>query len=266
MNPTFVVPKLIGGLGNQLFILAAAMDVAERINRTIVFNETPSNCHNPDDHSLSILFPTIPIQYGISIDGEYSGNMYSYIDITKSIDCTKKAILISGYNQHPSYIPSTFCKFIDNIPNVVPYTNMKNIAFLHVRRTDYVNNPTYRCDTDTYYTKAVSELLILNPVIKVLVISDDVQWSNSYIQTLLAPLLSNDRIMTLDKVYSPTDTLKIMVNCLGGAICANSTFSWWGAYLNKNRPIYMPSPWTMYDTSPSLGLYFDGVKQIHLNF
>jgi hypothetical protein len=63
----------------------------------------------------------------------------------------------------------------------------------------------------------------------------------------------------LDRQYTPIETLKIMANCNGGSICANSTFSWWGAYVNKDRPIYMPFPWSSYDISPTLGLYFDKV-------
>lgn len=266
MNPPtfYVVPKLIGGLGNQLFILAAAVDVALRTNRTIIFHEIPGNCHCPDDRSLVDLFPTIPVCRNIVINKEYSGSLSTYIDIVTNIDPDAKTIFVSGYNQHPYYIPTLFCDFITNIPYVVPYVNRTDLAFLHVRRTDYVNHPCYECNTDVYYTAAVKDLVSVYPTINILIISDDTNWSNTYIKKLLENIIPNSQIMTLDRNYKPTDTLKIMANCLGGAICANSTFSWWGAYLNKNRPIYMPYPWSSYDTSPQLGLYFEGVKTISL--
>jgi hypothetical protein len=262
MVDAFVIPKLIGGLGNQLFILASAMDIAIRCKRTLVFNQEPINCHCPDDRSLSALFPEIPFHIGVEADAEYSGDTHSYIDIAPLINPEHRSICITGYNQHPSYIPPGFTNFIHNIPNISPYMQRQDLAFLHVRRTDYVNHPCYPCDTDKYYTAAVQHLLSINPNIILLIVSDDTTWSNPYIQTLLAPLISKERILTLDRDYSATDTLKIMANCCGGAICANSSFSWWGAYLNRERPIYMPHPWSAYDTSLELGLYFEGVHRI----
>jgi hypothetical protein len=262
MSNFIVTPKLIGGLGNQLFILASAMDIAIRSNRTLVFHQEYVNCHCPYDRLITALFPSIPVQLNLQIDQECCGADFSYVDMIPYIQTDKATISIAGYNQHPSYIPSGFTQFIQHIPDISPYIHRSDLAFLHVRRTDYVNHPCYPCDTDRYYTTAVQQLLSVNPNVKLLIVSDDTAWSNPYIQTLLAPLLPKERILTLDRDYSATDTLKIMANCCGGAICANSSFSWWGAYVNRDRPIYMPHPWSTFDTSPDLGLYFEGVHRI----
>ena len=262
MDNAVVIPKLIGGLGNQLFILASAMDIAIRCKRILILNHIPTNCHCPEDRPLSALFPEIPVRIGETADAEYCGDTYSYIDIAPRINPEQRSIYISGYNQHSAYIPAGFTNFINHIPDISPYIQRSDLAFLHVRRTDYVDHPCYPCDTDRYYTTAVQHLLSVNPNIKLLIVSDDTAWSNPYIQALLAPLLPKDRILTLDREYSATETLKIMANCCGGAICANSSFSWWGAYVNRERPIYMPHPWSSYDSSPDLGIYFKGVHQI----
>jgi hypothetical protein len=56
----YVYPKLIGGIGNQLFILAAAIKYAHDTGRTIIFVEDDyRNPHCPSDLSIKKLFPEI---------------------------------------------------------------------------------------------------------------------------------------------------------------------------------------------------------------
>ena len=82
-------------------------------------------------------------------------------------------------------------------------------------------------------------------------------------------------IFTNDKLYASTksflgdidyefvdtpelESLALMSKCKAG-ITANSTFSWWGAYLNPHRPICMPSKW-FNDLEYSIaGYFFPGV-------
>lgn len=262
MNEKHVIPKLIGGLGNQLFILAAAMDISIRCNMQLVFHENPRNPHSSEYRILCHLFPNIHVNKNIKIEKEYSGNDYTYKDISLDIQPEDMCIFISGYNQHPEYIPDQFCNFINNIPKQIPYNNMENTAFLHVRRGDYVNHIIYEINSDIYYTTAVKDLLIKCPSIKLLILSDDTDWSNKYITELLKDIILRENIVYLNREYTATETLKIMANCLGGAICANSSFSWWGAFVKKDRPIYMPYPWSSYNISPRLGLYFNNVLRV----
>jgi hypothetical protein len=54
------------------------------------------------------------------------------------------------------------------------------------------------------------------------------------------------------------ESLVLMSECRAG-ICANSSFSWWGAYLNPNRPICLPSKWFNDPNMNITGYYFPGV-------
>jgi hypothetical protein len=53
-----------------------------------------------------------------------------------------------------------------------------------------------------------------------------------------------------------------MKECKAGAICANSSYSWWGAYLNTERCITMPSKWFNNNVFYTKGYYFPGVHII----
>ena len=138
MAEKYVVPKLMGGLGNQLHMISAAMDVALRTNRTLIFNYISHNPHSSEPRSLCDLFPEVPIRPDIQAVNDYSGETFSYKDIVPYINHDNTCISISGYNQHPKYIPEGFCKFIDTIPDRHPYVNMTDTAFIHFRRKDYI--------------------------------------------------------------------------------------------------------------------------------
>ena len=264
MYKNTVVPKLIGGLGNQLFILASTVDAANRWGANIVFHDIPRNPHNPTDVSLSSLFPHIPVTKNIKIDGEACGTDLKYRDIVELIPSGVSSIFISGYNQSPKYIPENFCGFLKNIPDV-DVGDISNIAFLHVRRGDYVDNPIHELNYNIYYRTAVSELMKKNPGAKILILSDDPTWSNKNIPSMLEGAAPSDSFILQPSTYSATMTLKLMTRCQAGAICANSSFSWWGAFPNKNRPIFMPYPWCLYSSDPNLELYFEGVTKISSN-
>ena len=101
---------------------------------------------------------------------------------------------------------------------------------IHVRRGDYVNNPFYVDLTKTdYYERAMAEF----PNAEFLVFSDDIEWCKQQ-KTFEGCEFSegNDEI---------TD-FNLMAGCKG-IIIANSSFSWWGAFINPNRKIVAPKFW-----------------------
>ena len=129
---------------------------------------------------------------------------------------------------------------------------LNNPIFLHVRRGDYVNSQNAHpiCSVE-YYQKALS---YFDSNCSVLVFSDDIEWCKGQ------ELFSDDRFMLSEyyERYSQTsDTndgrqnalipyfdMCMMTLCSGGII-ANSSMSWWGAWLinNPTQPIIAPNPW-----------------------
>jgi hypothetical protein len=115
---------------------------------------------------------------------------------------------------------------------------LKNSYFLHIRRGDYVNNPTHQIDYDTYYTKAISYILERDNNALFTIISDDIEFCKTY------SILNN-----INKVFyensDPLVTIYYISFFYKGGICCNSTFSWWGSYLNnnKNKLVLFPNKW-----------------------
>jgi len=247
----FAVPKLVGGLGNQLFILNAAMGYAEKTGRKLAFATVPDNPHCPKDPLISSLFPMIPT---ISLIGRRvreipTGSCHEYVDLPNSSD---DVVLIGGYCQNILYFPSRYCTFWNDFFKRLPKTplrlDFKNLCFLHVRRGDYVNNTSYEIDLIKYWRSALEQISC-----PVLLLSDDMAWASKELPRLFPQI----QWVIPSTPLTAMETLHTMSLCGKGAICANSTLSWWGAWLNPNRFIVMPKPWTAYCSDNTM--YFTGV-------
>lgn len=128
--------------------------------------------------------------------------------------------------------------------------DLTNPIFIHVRRGDYLNQPDNHPTCPVSYYKSSLELFDENS--PVLVFSDDLDWcrENFTEDRFLIPTENPIYNHTSDtnygriKSFIPYYDLCMMSMCSGGII-ANSSMSWWGAWLIKNptQPIVAPSPW-----------------------
>jgi hypothetical protein len=104
---------------------------------------------------------------------------------------------------------------------------------VHVRRGDYTLYPNHHptCSKD-YYDKAMSSF---GPEDKFLIFSDDIDWCREN--------FNSDRFHIIDS-GSPYVDLKLITMC-DHHINANSSFSWWGSWLNKSKSkrVVCPSNW-----------------------
>jgi hypothetical protein len=103
---------------------------------------------------------------------------------------------------------------------------------LHVRRTDYLQNPNHTALELNYYEEALDRFDSNLPVI---IFSDDSEWCKDQ------ELFSNDRFMVSESDDQYVD-LCLMTLCKHHII-ANSSFSWWGAWLSDSNDVVAPSKW-----------------------
>ena len=245
-----------GRLGNQMFQYAMMYSVSKRngfdfwyphdyYENGIMLNECFSNVYVNENKPTD--FPT----------NEYEESGWGYDPLVfEQPDGTDYI----GYFQNPKYFSGfeddlrehfTFKEEIQNAAlntfNKLPKN--KELISLHVRRTDYLNlNGLYNNLELDYYQNCLADHGATDSV--ALIFSDDVEWC-----------VENFK---LDTPYAVVDTrgfgsvgpyieMCMMTQC-DVNVMANSSFSWWAAWLGQTKKVYAPKHW------------FNPKTQSHINY
>jgi hypothetical protein len=146
-----------------------------------------------------------------------------------------------GYFQTEKYfkhiedeIRSDFSFNLNLYENCKAHINSLNseVISLHIRRGDYISNSNHPVQTLEYYKKALEQL---PTEISVLIFSDDCEWCSSQ------ELFDNDRFMISEN--SSVDADLCLMSLCKYHIIANSSLSWWGAWLAQSKHTIAPKNW-----------------------
>jgi hypothetical protein len=242
----YVCSHISDGLGNRFFQVAAALGYAKKHGHTPVFIDhwmTDTNHIGPK--GIRDYFPaiqTIKLEPGWTLMQEGEGQVFTY----HPMPFVEGNGYLKGYFQSEKYFPE------GGVPRPAILAGLeeryRNFAFLHVRRGDYLLPVCahHYVDFTAYYRYALS--LFADSGVRILVCSDDIEWCRATLPGRYGDLISADRWEFLAADATDYDTLRAMTACGRGGICANSTFSWWGAYWNVGRGAAgvhytMPSVW-----------------------
>ncbi len=115
-----------------------------------------------------------------------------------------------------------------------------NSVSIHIRRGDFITNKInesiyYKC-TFEYYRQAITLISKQETNLRFYVFSDDIEWSK-----LLFSELENVTYVSHNRGKDSYVDMQLMSLCKHNII-ANSTFSWWGAWLNRNPDKIVVSP------------------------
>ena len=113
-----------------------------------------------------------------------------------------------------------------------------NSVSIHVRRGDYLTHPIFNTLTENYYAKAIDKIKekIDNPLF--IIFSNDIEWcKNEFKEKNIIFVSWNNG----EKSYRD---MQLMSLCKHNII-PNSSFSWWGAWLNNNpnKIVIAPKKW-----------------------
>ena len=221
------------GLGNLLFTLATGYSTSKTYGKEM-YSTRPNGYNEYQDNILRNIKLTNEIPNSIYVEKAFT---YDEIPNVEAID---------GYFQSEKYFVNHRTGILDlfEMPfKIKDYIDKKykkllegNTCSIHIRRGDYLKNPQYHPIQDlSYYEKAISKISKNNENVKFLVFSDDINWCKEKLKNINLTFIENEK----DYI-----DLYLMSLCKNNII-ANSTFSWWSAWLNKNKNkiVIAPSKW-----------------------
>ena len=275
-----ILIQLLGGLGNQMFQYAAAKALAKHTkskllidvhmlqqtastNNSITFRalelglfKNIQECTATENITVSFLSPSkknkLLKKLGLPFKKVYEETAFTYED---SFFLQRSPVLLKGYFQSEKYFApiSKTLRQSFTFPALQPDdTNLRELQHIqsscaisvHIRRGDYVNdiaiNAVHGCCDIAYYTKAFAYMQQQLGTVAFVFFSDDPAWVN---ETFLRQLPDSILIKNNDGADSWKD-MYLMSKCRHHII-ANSSFSWWGAWLNDNldKKVIAPKIW-----------------------
>ena len=272
----WVITRLNGGLGNQLFHYAAGLSLADRLGVPLKLDLSEFDTYllrrfELDKFEISATIAAPEETTDLVVNPSRFERFYSRLAISLGLGCyriafkqikfeydeafgkIKHPMYLNGYWQSERYfkpvedklrnelclvdkLGDTSRRFLDEILQCPAVS-------LHIRRGDYVSNPSAAlvhgvCSLDYYYS-AIRHIAarVENPYF--FVFSDDPQWARENLK-ISFPV----RFVAANGPDSGVEDMWLMKSCKHHII-ANSSFSWWAAWLNKSsdKIVIAPGDW-----------------------
>ena len=237
----FVTSKLMGGLGNYLFQIAVTYSYSKQTGKKMLFDVNDIyTVHKPYNHYLNNIFKKIEFNTINDFHIILPEKTFNF----NEIPVIEGNVKLNGYFQSEKY----FIDVREDILNLFEidedtktylfdkYSNLLsgNTCSIHVRRGDYLKLPDFHPTQElSYYIESYN---IIGEEINYLIFSDDIEWCYENFN-----FIKNKTFISGNTDYQD---LYLMSMC-DDNIIANSTFSWWGAWLNKNttKRVISPKKW-----------------------
>lgn len=250
-----ITVRIVGGLGNQMFLYAYAKAI-EQMGHTVKLDISKFeryklhggyqlNKFNIDLKSaskVSLLLSKLNI---------FKTHKEKSLLFDPSLKSLKGNEYIKGYFQTEKYFSEIKSILLqqftikrelsDSTKNyATEIASFATSCSLHIRRGDYISNAKANsihgtCSL-TYYKKAINLVEKTHKNTQFFIFSDDIDWAKKN--------LHNKNIVFVNHNTIPHEDIYLMSLCTHNII-ANSSFSWWGAWLNinNNKTIIAPEHW-----------------------
>ncbi|MCD6019422.1 MAG: hypothetical protein K0S53_2543 [Bacteroidetes bacterium] len=274
-----IIVKLIGGLGNQMFQYAAGRQLANLHKTDLLVDASflekdPNGAYTKRKLELSVFNLDLKIasqeaikRFNIEHSGKYSRALQRHLPILfTNLYAAESGVLyqkeflnypkntyLDGFWQSEQYFKPIESILLNeftpkdklNLENEdwLRKINSGESVSMHIRRGDYVSSKSSMEHHGNlgldYYMNALKLIKEKHSGIEVFVFSDDLEWCRNNLKL-------NDTIHFVDanQKHSFHLDMYLMSYCKHNII-ANSSFSWWGAWLNQNKSktVIAPANW-----------------------
>jgi hypothetical protein len=278
-----IVVKLFGGLGNQLFQYAFGKKISLKTNQKLYLEMEYGFKNDPYERNYNLshfniqenLLKNDPISMDLdhlSIDKKHwqgkiknsflSLKRYNWqliieknLEYDNSIEILKKHSYLDGFWQSENYFKDVREEILQDIQLKAPLKNENALiskkmsevcsVSVHIRRMHGVELPGQHHHTIhggldfAYNQKAIEIIAAQYPNLELFVFSDDIEWAKEKFKSRFPMEFMSQN----DDAQNYLDLI-LMSHCKH-QIIANSTFSWWGAWLNQNpeKIVIAPNKW-----------------------
>lgn len=266
--------KISGGLGNQLFQYAFALFIHKTTGKKVFLDGRGYRTKLEHDGFLlpqlfkedrNLQFLSRPK----SLFDSYAWKDFEFVESTEispfelihhktPFSFRPQRVTLKGHWQWYLW-PHISAEIFDKIKLPKPKDTRPNQVMIHIRGGDYLANyhtkRFYGTITKNYYSDAIEFAKSRNSAVQFRLFTDDVKHAKSILRHHL-----NDC-----EVDNSTSTLQALANmkACSGAIMANSSFSWWGAFLQKQKGLqFAPAIWNSKQIEESAFIFPPYVKRI----
>lgn len=243
---------LKGGLGNMMFQIATVKSISLLKNTDYSFPNLHSHItylSNEDNFNPKVNYCSeyldLPFLKGVNTTQPSSGvNFITFPFHFESIEIPNSNVNIDGFFQSEKYFidhKKEILELFSPDEKVLNYINQKyhnllieKTTSIHIRRGDYVKHSTHHFVQDmSYFTQSID--VVDFETDKYLIFSDDIEWCKENFK--------GDKFVFIENEKDYME-LYLMSMCSNNII-SNSSFSWWGAWLNQNenKIVVGPKKW-----------------------
>ena len=234
---TFSKLGSFGRLGNQMFQFSTLLSLGTANKKEIGIPESAKELIETFPQVSSHVSSALPSLAAYKEESFlYSGNIFLLRD---DID-------IEGYFQSEKYflpIKNSLLeifRFNSNVQMAVKSrisslkSSATHICGVHIRRGDYLNHPTVHTNLSLEYYKTAMTWMMQNySSVIFLIVSDDIEWCKQNI---------NDESVVFSNFKTEAQDMCLLQQC-DLHIIANSSFSWWPAWLSNSKQVIAPRTW-----------------------